>query len=96
MVAWIDHGQQQKGDERSFNFRSVLVAWIFRSTDEQKLQEVPRLLTGLSSRPAPHQEMLLRMFVGALPPNGPKGYFGKEVRAPRHATLRGLETISRL
>ena len=54
------------------------IVWAHRSTDDARLDATYSMLNQLSTRPAPHQEMLMRMFVNALPTKGPKGPF-KEV-----------------
>jgi hypothetical protein len=49
----------------------------------------PTLLTALSTRPAQHQDMLLRLFVAGLQPGGPKGQVGKkEVSRRPHRSER--------
>lgn len=49
-----------------------------RASKETRLEVSPTLLTALSSRPAQHQDMLLRLFVAGQQPGGPKGQVGKK------------------
>jgi hypothetical protein len=67
-------------DARSVKLVLFAVRVLGRAPAELRQEATTRLLTNLSTRPAQHQDMLLRMFVAGLEPNGPKGYYAKEVR----------------